>query len=138
VEVGLILTDDFRFGASADGLIDADGGAEYKCFVNPEKLRTILIDNDFSTMQDQVQGGMWITRRQWWDMCLYCPDLEIIGQGLSRHRATRDDDYIEALEQDLIRFDREICRYEEILREKGRNVGIELDPFKPAIEGIHV
>lgn len=122
-QVGLILTDDYRFGASADGLIAPDGGAEYKCFVDPAKLRAILIENDFSTMQDQVQGGMWITRRAWWDMCLFCPALEVIGQELQRHRARRDEAYIEELEADLWRFSQQIDRYEEILREKGRKVG---------------
>lgn len=37
---GFVTTDDGTFGASADGLIDEDGGSEYKCLVAPEKLRT--------------------------------------------------------------------------------------------------
>lgn len=131
-QVGLVLTDDFLFGASADGFIGKDGGAEYKCFVSPEKLRTILIDNDFSAIEDQVQGGMWITGRKWWDMCLYCPDLEIIGQALTRHRAHRDDDYIDAMVEDLMRFQREITRMENKLRDKGRAVGIEVPAFGAA------
>jgi hypothetical protein len=122
-QVGLVLTDDFKFGASADGLIGDEGGAEYKCFVSPVKLRPILINNDFSTMNDQVQGGLWITRRQWWDMCLFCPDLDLIGQEFQRHRANRDESYIEELESDLWRFMTQIDRFEEILRDKGRKVG---------------
>src|SRR5690606_922982 len=47
-EVGFITTDDGKFGASADGFIDDDEGAEYKCFVSPEKLRAIYLTGDTS------------------------------------------------------------------------------------------
>jgi hypothetical protein len=67
---GFVVTEDGKFGASADGLIGSEGGSEYKCLVSPLALRSILIDGDFSKYHDQVQGCMWLTGRQWWDFCL--------------------------------------------------------------------
>lgn len=94
---GFVTTDDGVFGASADGLIDDDGGAEYKCFINPEKLRAFHMDNDASGIMDQVQGCMWITGRKWWHIGLYCPALEPVSKQLWWKRFERDDDYIEQL-----------------------------------------
>lgn len=115
---GFVLTDDRVFGASADGLIEQDGGSEYKCLVSPEALRDVLIDHDFSKYIDQVQGCMWLTGRKWWDFCLYCPALESIGKQLWRQRVLRDDDYIEKMELELWEFSKLVDKYEQILRQK--------------------
>lgn len=101
---GFVLTDDEVFGASADGLIGHDGGSEYKCLVSPETLRKVILDDDISDYTDQVQGCMWITGRNWWHFGMYCPALEPLGKQLYLREVKRDDDYIEALERDLIEF----------------------------------
>lgn len=116
--VGFVLTDDRKYGASADGFIGDDGGSEYKCFVSPEKLRSILIDDDTSDVIDQVQGCMWVTGRSWWHFGLYCPALEPTGHQLHLKKIKRDDNYIEALEQDLIAFEALVSHYENALRTK--------------------
>jgi hypothetical protein len=113
---GFILTDDRVFGASADGLIDVDGGCEYKCFIAPEKLRSIIIDDNTDDVIDQVMGCMWITGRTWWDFCLYCPALESTGNQLKVIHMVRDDDYINALEADLLEFSKLVDHYEAKLR----------------------
>lgn len=113
---GFVLTDDRKYGASADGLIDHDGGCEYKAFVSPEKLRSIIVGGDISEVADQIQGCMWITGRSWWHFCLYCPALAPAGKALTMHHVQRDDDYIETLEQDLIQFEKLVTEYETILR----------------------
>lgn len=113
---GFVLTDDRKFGASADGLIDDDGGCEYKCFVAPSKLRSIIVSNDLSGVMDQIQGCLWLTGREWWHFCLYCPALAPAGKELILHHVKRDEEYIAALEQDLIAFERMVCEYEAILR----------------------
>jgi hypothetical protein len=113
---GFVLTDDKKFGASADGLIDHDGGCEYKCFIAPEKLRQIIIGSDLSDVMDQIQGCMWITGREWWHFCLYCPALKSAGKELILKHVKRDDDYINALEQDLIAFEKMVTENEFILR----------------------
>lgn len=117
MRAGFVLTDDRLFGASADGLIDDDGGSEYKCLVSPEKLRDILIDGDFSDYLDQVQGCMYVTDRKYWEFCLYCPALQPIGKELWRRRVERNDDYIEALEADLVEFAALVKQNERVLRQ---------------------
>jgi hypothetical protein len=114
--VGFITTDDGKFGASADGFIGQDGGAEYKCLVDPSRLRKVLLTGDISEFLDQIQGGMWITGRKWWDFCLYCPALESIGLQLWHRRVERDDNYIEQLEVDLIGFEKLVSQNEDSLR----------------------
>lgn len=117
-EAGFIMTDDSLFGASADGLIEDDGGAEYKCFVDPSRLRQFHIDNDASDIFDQAQGCMWITGRKWWHIGLYCPALAPVGKQLWWRRFERDDNYIEAMEQDLWEFSQLVASYESQLRQK--------------------
>lgn len=116
-EVGFVTTDDRLFGASADGFIGEDGGAEYKCFVAPEKLRAILMAGDISDVIDQCDGGMWITGRKWWDFCLYCPALPAHRQS-TIHRITRDDNRIESLENDLMKFAALVASFETELRKE--------------------
>jgi hypothetical protein len=113
---GFVTTDDGLFGASADGLIDEDGGSEYKCLVSPEGLRDVLLADDISEFADQIQGCMWITGRKYWHFALYCPALESIGKELYWRRIERDDDYIEALEVDLMQFAALVSEYERTLR----------------------
>ena len=103
-QAGLVLSDDSRFGASADGLIGEDGGSEYKCFLSPERLRSILMEDDWSDIEDQVQGCMWITGRNWWHMCLYCPALGEVGRALTIKVIERDPAFVAAMERDLLAF----------------------------------
>lgn len=114
---GFVTTDDGVFGASADGLIGADGGSEYKCLLAPDRLRSILLDEDVSEFTDQVQGCLWITGRKFWHFALYCPALQPIGKDLWWREFRRDDDYIEKMERDLIEFKGLVDRYEAQLRE---------------------
>ena len=115
-QCGFVSTDDGRFGASADGLIGDDGGAEYKCLVSASRLRKALLFNDTSEFMFQVQGGMWITGRKWWDFCIYTPFLASIGKELTRWRVLRDDNFIEKMEFDLIEFSKLVDKYECELR----------------------
>lgn len=113
---GFVLTDDSRFGASADGFIGDDGGAEYKCLVAPEKLRQILVDGDISDYEDQVQGGLWITGRKFWHFCLYCPALASIGKDLTFLEIRRNESFIETLEEELWEFKKLVDQNEASLR----------------------
>lgn len=115
---GFVMTEDGAFGASADGLIGTDEGAEYKCFVAPDKLRAFWFENDASSVMDQVQGGMWITGRKRWHLCLYCPALEPVGKQLWWRVFERDDNYIEKMELDLLEFKGLVDEYEQKLRLK--------------------
>jgi len=115
---GFITTDDGVFGASADGLIDPNGGSEYKCFIDPARLRPILLEGDITEVRDQAQGCMWIGGRQWWHVGLYCPALSAAGKQFTMIEAPRDDDFIETMEVDLMEFARFVDEYESALRRK--------------------
>lgn len=113
---GFITTDDRLFGVSADGLIEDDGGSEYKCLISPEEIRRIWFGEDWSKFTDQVQGGLWLTGRKYWEFCLYCPALKSINKQLWRRRVERDEQYIEKLEADLMEFKGLVDQYETQLR----------------------
>lgn len=103
-QTGLVLSDDRCFGASADGLIDENGGSEYKCLLNPVRMRQLWIDRDISEFIDQVQACMWIAERDWWHLCMYSPALKPIGKELFVIEVNRDDEHIAAMVEDLDRF----------------------------------
>lgn len=115
---GFVVTEDGKFGVSADGLIPDDGGSEYKCLIDPARIRDIILERDISEFTDQVQGGLWLTGRRWWHFCLYCPALASVGRELTIFEVQRDDEYIAALEADLLEFDGLVCGYEAKLRAK--------------------
>lgn len=114
--VGFVMTDDRAFGASLDGVIDSDGAAEYKAFLDPAKLRAIHIDGDIGEIREQAQGCLWITGRKWIDVALYCPALAAAGKDLWVKRFQRDDDFIETMELELLDFKKLVDGYEAQLR----------------------
>jgi hypothetical protein len=103
---GFITTDDKRFGASADGFIDDDGGCEIKCLVDAGRIHSVLIENDLSDFMDQIQGCMWVTDRSWWDFCVYLPQLQAAKRDIYRKRVFRDNAYILQMVTDLHEFDK--------------------------------
>lgn len=117
---GFVLTDDRVFGASADGLIGVDGGSEYKCLIDPARLRSVLVDGDLSEFMDQVQGCLWLTGRKWWHFALYCPALDPIDLGLWWREIRRDEAYIDAMERDLVEFKDLVDSVEHQLRRTAR------------------
>lgn len=123
-QVGLALTEDRVFGASVDSLIGDHGIQEIKCFLAPAKLKGILLDEDIGDCMDQVQGGIWISGREWCDFTLYCPALKTIGRELTVIRVHRNDDYIAAMEPELWEFNELVESYRAQLT----------GPAAPAIE----
>lgn len=101
---GFVTTDCQTYGASADGLVNQDGGVEIKCLVSPERIRDAILNHDISEWFDQVQGGLWITGRQWWDFIIYCPALSGVNRELTVWHIERDDAYIAELQNDLNQF----------------------------------
>ena len=110
-QVGFIVDNNETFGVSLDGLLGTDGSSEYKCFYQPSKLRRILHDGNLDDAIEQVQGGLWVTGRQWCDFVLYCPKLESIGKHLTVIRVERDQAFIDELERDLWDFNDIVTRY---------------------------
>ena len=54
--------------------------------------------------------------RKWWQFALYCPALEKVGLHLWTKRVERDDNYINAMELDLIEFEKLVTENETKLR----------------------
>lgn len=107
-ESGIVLTEDRMFGYSTDGFVDDDGLIEIKCPNSARKIVEILETGDISEYEHQIQGGMWITGRQWCDFIMYAPQLEPIGKHLYIKRVLRDEDFIESMEIQLIEFLRRV------------------------------
>ena len=91
-EVGFILRDDRRVGCSPDRLVGEPGGLEVKC-PSPAVHIGYLDGNVSEKYRCQVQGGLWISGRQWWDVLSYHPLLP-----KSLIRVERDEKFIAALE----------------------------------------
>jgi hypothetical protein len=124
-EVSLILTDDERFGYSSDGLIDDEGMVEIKCPFACDKLGQVWASPETAHLEyiDQINGGLWITGRQWCDLVVYCPWLEPVGKDLFVKRIYRNEDAIAALEADLIGFMRLVEAHLEVLRTPAKMSG---------------
>jgi exodeoxyribonuclease (lambda-induced) len=117
-EVGFITTDDRVFGYSPDGLIDGDGLLEIKTILSGDVALNVIGKKDLSEYMDQCNGGLWLTGRKWIDLVIWCPALEPIGKHLTIHRIDRDEEKIQALEDDLMNFRYLVDQNEAIFRMK--------------------
>lgn len=124
-EVSLILTDDTRFGYSADGFRDDDGLIEIKCPLAADKLGEVWQhpENAHHEYIDQINGGLWITGRKYCDLIVYCPWLAPVGKDLFVKRIYRNENAIEELESRLIRFMRMVDEFLVILRTPQKMTG---------------
>lgn len=138
-EVGFAYTEDRKFGLSVDGLIGDDGVWECKTMVSSDTLFTALVDGDISAYKDQCNGALWLLGRKWVDLSLWCADLQL----LHTIRITRDEDAIEALETDLVAFEKTVSALESKLRallpapqaSEWTDEGADTFPLEP-VEGI--
>ena len=95
-------------GASPDALIGEDGGFESKSPFNSRyQLETIISGMIPPEHIAQVQGGMWVTGRKYWEFQSFDPRLP---EPLNRfnQRIVRDDAYIAALAAEVIVFAAEV------------------------------
>lgn len=106
--VGVCLTDDRKVGCSPDFLVGDDGGGEIKC--PSAKIHVgYLLGDVAEEHRSQVQGNLWVTGREWWDVISYSPVMPCACV-----RAYPDPDYQHALTEALGRF----CRELEAARER--------------------
>lgn len=111
LEAGFACTEDRHFGCSVDGLVDDDGIVEIKTMVGSETLFTAVVERDISAYTDQINMSLWLLGRRWCDLILWAPDLEPIGRHLTIIRIVRDEPAIDAMELDLVAFDRLVESY---------------------------
>ena len=116
LESGICKTDDDWFGYSTDGMVDADGLIEIKCPIASDKIVEILTTGDLSEYEHQMQGGMWLTGRQWCDFIMFVPDLVNVGQDLYVKRVLRDEAFIETMESKLMAFRDKVIETEAFFR----------------------
>lgn len=112
-EVGLCVSDCGMYGASVDGTINEDGMAEYKCFLDPMKIKEIILSESTELVDAQVQGGLWITGREYAHFCLYCPPLKSVGLDFKCIEVKRNNEYIEELKEKLSSFNNHVQQYVE-------------------------
>ncbi len=86
--VGFVTRDDGRVGCSPDALVADDGGLEIKC---PAAHTHVGYRRDPSQLvakyRCQVQGSLWITGREWWDMLSFHPTMEPLVVHVERDEA---------------------------------------------------
>lgn len=104
-EAGICVTDDGLFGYSTDGLVDDDGLIEIKAPIDSLKILSMWMTGDTAEYDHQMQGGMWITGRKWCDFIMYAPDLAAVGKDLFIKRVHRNDEFIDAMVAQLVKFD---------------------------------
>jgi len=94
-------------GASPDFLVDADGGGEIKSPESSEVHLDTLIHGLPKDHIEQIQGGLWVTGRDWWDFVSFHPDFPP-ARRLYIQRVKRDEDYISKLEAACLSLEDEV------------------------------
>lgn len=114
-QVGIVLRDDRMAGASPDGLVGDVGGLEIKCpeahthigyLLNPQSL--------VDAYRVQVQGCLYLTGREWWDMASYHPSMHMVVE-----RVEPDPDFQAAFGPYLDNFVAELLAGRKRLLEMG-------------------
>lgn len=94
-------------GASPDFLVGDDGGGECKCPESSEVHLETLLTGLPSEHIEQIQGGLWVTHRRWWDFISFHPDFSPALR-LYVQRVPRDDDYIQKLEAACLEMETDV------------------------------
>ena len=112
IETGFILDTSFEFGCSPDGLILDKGGLEIKCPA-PKTMVGYMRDPQVGVKKywQQIQGCIWITKRDWWDFFAYHPEMPHVLV-----RVERDEEYIAKLAIEVEKAVAEILNQVEKLK----------------------
>ena len=93
LEVGFVVDPSFEYGCSPDGLIGTDGGIEIKCPAATTMMKYYQDSEELvKAYYQQIQGCMWVTKRDWWDAFAYHPKMKHVLV-----RVPRDDTFIAKL-----------------------------------------
>jgi hypothetical protein len=114
-QCGFLTHPQLTAGASPDGLVGLEGGVEIKVPNTATHLDALLKGMDRGHLP-QIQGGLWITGRKWWDFVSYDPRMPERFQ-LYVQRVERDQAYIDNLEAEVRKFLKEV---EEVIRQLER------------------
>lgn len=120
--IGFAYLDERRqIGCSPDGLVGDDGGLEAKVPGAKTQVHYLRNPDDLVTdYRHQVQGCLWVTGRQWWDLVSYHPTtlrcLQI--------RCERDEEYIARLAEAC---ETVMQKVDDVLIAEGFKQAIELE-----------
>lgn len=107
-DVGFLIHPVHHFiGASADFLVGEEGGGEIKCPKDQEVHLSTLELGLPAEHIEQIQGGLWVTGRKWWDFISFHPYFPL-KRALYVHRVARDDAYIATMEEACLSLEREV------------------------------
>lgn len=106
-----------RRGCSPDSLIGEDGGLEIKT-AEAHILADIIDRDEFPPKHKaQVQGTLWVTERQWWDLLVYARDMPPFIK-----RVQRDEPYIQRLATEIDKFNAELDIIVTKIRARGEAI----------------
>lgn len=94
-------------GASPDFLVGDDGGGEIKSPESSEVHLETLLTGLPPEHIEQIQGGLWVTGRKWWDFVSFHPDFPE-SHRIYIQRVPRDDEYIERLESACLQLEEDV------------------------------
>lgn len=97
-QVGFVTNDAGTIGCSPDGLVDPEGGVEFKVPAAKTHIG-YLLGGDVGPYLPQVMGCLWLCEREWWDWSSFHQTLPV-----ARVRVVRDDAYIKQLSAALDEF----------------------------------
>lgn len=94
-------------GASPDFLVGSDGGGEIKSPESSEVHLETLLNGLPAEHIEQIQAGLWVTGRQWWDFVSYHPDFpEALRTYIQR--VERDDEFIARMESACLQLEADV------------------------------
>lgn len=97
--VGFVTDDEGVYGSSPDRLVGDNGGMEIKCLSGPNHVGILLGDLLADKHKPQVQGNLWVTEREWWDVVAFNPVMQTDAV-----RVERDELFIAKLAKSMSIF----------------------------------
>lgn len=123
-EVGFILSHLDYLGCSPDGIIDMKKGVEIKCPNSMTHIQILTTGEIPAAHYTQIQTGMFCSGFDSWDYVSYDnrfpANLQLYIQSIER-----DDEYIEYIETEVMKFHNEINFTLDCLREYTEEGGFE-------------
>mgnify|MGYP003341251933 CR=1 FL=1 len=107
-------------GASPDGMVGDDGLIEIKCPLTKTHLKWVMADKPAQEYVNQMMWQMACTGRSYVDFVSYDPRLPVDLE-LFVARLERDEEYIQLITDEVIKFDNEVTQLVNKLKEL-RNV----------------
>jgi len=98
--VGFVINTEYKnCGYSPDGLVGEKGLIECKSF-NEKRHRSNMKFPD-SSVYCQIQYGLFVTEREWCDLLLYNPDLELPNEAWHKTRFLPDEELHKKFKENL-------------------------------------